>query len=230
VKNLWRTYAGRIDAMSLRERATIFAASAVLLVTVVYSLWIDSAFTRSNRLNQEVAQRQADMNQLQEQINKLTGARKTDPDQANRDRLTRMKTQLAKVESTIAAEERKFTAPDKMRAVLEELLAKNRRVRLVSLRTLPVTSIAEERAVPGAAATPPGALTPPSGRLIFRHGVDLTVSGAYLDVLAYLSDLERLPTQLYWSGLGVEAEPAAATVTVKITVFTLSLDRAWLSV
>ena len=51
-------------------------------------------------------------------------------------------------------------------------------------------------------------------------------SAAHL--LGYLSELERLPTQLYWSTLGIEGQ--YPTVTLKVTVYTLSLDRAWLSV
>ena len=41
-------------------------------------------------------------------------------------------------------------------------------------------------------------------------------------------DLERLPTQLYWGDLGLEGQ--YPSITVKIVVYTMSLDRAWLSV
>lgn len=228
MKKLWRQYADRIDGMTLRERATIFAAAASLMVVVVYSFWIDSEFTRSRRLGADLAQRQAEMRTIQEQIGKIARTREADPDRENRARLARLKAQLADVETKIAAEERKFTAPDKMRRVLEELLAKNQRVRLVALKTLPMSSIAEAReavATPGNRSVKP---PPAADRLIFRHGVELTVAGAYLDILQYLADLERLPTQLYWSTLGIEGQ--YPTVTLKVTVYTLSLDRAWLSV
>ena len=157
-------------------------------------------------------------------MGKLARVRDSDPDRVNRERLAVLKAQLDDAQTRIANEERKFTAPDKMRAVLEELLSKNQRVRLVSLKTLPIASIAESRAdAQGAGAKPQAA-----ERLIYRHGVELTISGAYLDVLGYLSALERLPTQLYWSGLLMEGR--YPTVTMKVTVFTLSLDPAWLSV
>lgn len=227
MKKLWQRYAVRIDAMTLRERAILFCAAAAALVAFVYSLWIDSEFTKAKRLGGQLAQRQAEMRTLQDQIGKLGKIREADPDRVNRERLERARTQLSQLEARIAAEERKFTAPDKMSAVLEGLLARNQRVRLVSLKTLPISSIAEERsaAAPGAAPAKPAA---GAGRLIFRHGVELTVSGAYLDVLAYLSELERLPTQLYWNTLGLDGD--YPVVTVKMTVYTLSLDRAWLSV
>ncbi len=230
MKNLWTRYAARLDAMTLRERTIIFAAIATLLTVLVYSLWIDGEFTKSRRLTSEIGQREAEMKAIQDQVAKLSSARLADPDRANRERLKSLQQQVAEIEANIAAEERKFTAPDKMRAVLEELLAKNRRVNLVSLKTLPVASISEDGA--GGPAKPPAASgqikPPPAGRLIYRHGVELVVSGAYLDILGYLKELERLPTQLYWGDLGLAGQYPA--ITVKVVVYTLSLDRAWLSV
>ena len=53
--------------------------------------------------------------------------------------------------------------------------------------------------------------------------------GTYLELLAYLRDLEKLPNQMYWGRLelGVGAYPQ---VTPKLSVYTLSLDLAWLVV
>ena len=76
-------------------------------------------------------------------------------------------------------------------------------------------------------------LYPEKGRapdkLIFRHGVELTVSGTYPDLYAYLAGLEKLPTQLYWgrADLSVSTHPVT---TLKLTVYTLSLDPAWMLV
>lgn len=232
MKKYWDNFASRIDGMSLRERGIMFGAAAALLVALVYVLWIDQAYTRSTLVTREIAQRQAEMKAVQDQIAALATARKADPDRASRERLGALSRQLAEVDASIAAEERKFTAPDKMRAVLEELLARNRRVSLVALKTLPVASIAEQvngvKPEPGAKPSPGGKPPASARRLIFRHGVELTVSGAYLDVLAYVAELEKLPTQLYWGALSLDSHYPDATV--KLVVYTLSLDRTWLSV
>jgi len=228
VKKLWQTYAARLDAMTLRERTIIFAALASVVVVFSYTLWIEGEFSKSRRLTFEIAQRQAEMKAVQDQVGRLAAARGADPDRTNRERLSALQQQLAQIEASIAAEERKFTAPDKMRGVLEELLAKNRRVNLVSLKTLPMTSIAEDGAAAKPPAGAPAAKPAPAGRLIYRHGVELTVSGSYLDILGYLQELDRLPTQLYWGDLGLEGQ--YPTITVKVVVYTMSLDRAWLSV
>lgn len=232
MKKYWDILASRVEVMSLRERGIIFGAAAAVVVAFVYSFWVDRAFTRSAVFTREIAQRQGEMKALQDQIAKLAAARQADPDRANRERLAALSRQLAEVDANIAAEERKFTAPDKMRAVLEELLARNRRVSLVSLKTLPVSSIAEQvngaKADVGSKPAAMGKAPTSARRLIFRHGVELTVSGAYLDILDYVAELEKLPTQLYWGALSLDGHYPGATV--KIVVYTLSLDRAWLSV
>lgn len=216
--------AERIDAFALRERVILFTAAASLFVTLVYAFVIDTEFTRSTRLSRDIAQRQGEARQLQDQIIKLVQVRIQDPDRDNRERLARARERLSAVDAGIASAERKFTAPAQMRPVMVEILARNKRVRLVDLRTVAPTSIAEARTAGGPQAKPG-----PAERLIFRHGLELTIAGAYLDLLGYLGDLERLPTQLYWGGLTVEAAQYPL-VTMKLTVYTLSLDRAWMNV
>jgi MSHA biogenesis protein MshJ len=64
---------------------------------------------------------------------------------------------------------------------------------------------------------------------MYRHGIDLTVRGTYVELHNYLQELEKLPNQLYWA----RAELSVAThplLTLKLTVHTLSFDRAWLIV
>ena len=122
-----------------------------------------------------------------------------------------------------------MTTPEQMRSVVDRLLARNRRIALVDLRTLPRAAISDRTA--GAAAGPAakagGASKAES--LVYRHGLEITVSGSYLDLLAYLSDLERLPTRIYWGDVALDAA-AYPIVVMKLSVYTLSLDKAWMNV
>jgi MSHA biogenesis protein MshJ len=94
------------------------------------------------------------------------------------------------------------------------VLGRARGVSLVEMKTLAVSTISPKES---------------KERLIYRHGLELTVAGSYLDLLAYVRDLEALPTQLYWGALNVDASQYPK-VLMKVTVYTLSLDRAWLNV
>jgi MSHA biogenesis protein MshJ len=231
VKRLWQRYAERIDALNLRERMLVFSAAMLILVALVHTLYIDTEVKKERRHASAIAQKQAEAKSLQDQLTKLVTSRGLDPDRAPRERLEEVRRQLAGIESQIAIEERKFTAPEQMRRVIEELLAKSRAVQLQSMKSLPTTSIAEARAEtagkPAAQGASPAAL--PSERLVYRHGIEIAVTGSYLDLLGYLADLERLPTQIYWGSLVIDASRYPRH-TMKLVVYTLSLDRAWLNV
>jgi len=227
MKRHWQRYAERIDAMTLRERVLLFAAATFLLGTPIYAVLIDGQLKLQRQLSSGVAQKQSEAKVLEAQLTRLATGRERDPDRPLRERLAIVRSELAEVERVVGAEERKFTAPEQMRKVIEEMLARNSSVRLVAMKTLATTSIAETHA----AATPSSAkpATPnPRERLIYRHGIEITVQGAYLDLLRYVSDLERLPTQLYWGSLQLDAT-RYPTHAMKIVVYTLSLDPAWLS-
>jgi len=223
VKRTWQRFAERIDALSLRERGWIFATAVLLVLTVAHEGFLDPEFKKAGRLSAGLLQKQAEARAMQAQFTTLLQARQQDPDAAARDGLRRLQASLADTNAKIAAEERRFTDPGQMQKVLHELLARNRSVHLVALKSLPAVSLAELRG--SAAAVTAG----DSARLIFRHGFELVVTGSYLDLLAYLADLERLPTQLYWGALDMQVTEHPK-LTMKLTVYTLSLDRAWMSV
>jgi MSHA biogenesis protein MshJ len=226
MKKLWQRYSGQFDALSLRERTLVFAAAATILIGLAYVLLLDAENAAQKRLASGIAQKQAEMKAMQGQIVQLIAARGEDPDRGTKQRIAEVGGELAKVEAGIAAEERKFTAPAQMRGVVEGLLGRNRAVTLLALRTLPAISVAEARAAGPAGAKPAAGA---ADRLIFRHGIEITVAGSYLDLLGYVRELEAMPTQLYWGGIEMDGA-GYPKVVMKLTVYTLSLDRAWLNV
>lgn len=228
MKRLWQRCAERIDDLSLRERVLIFFAATVLVLAPLYVLLIEGQLRLQKQLSASVAQRQTEMKILEGQLTALATGRERDPDRPVREKLAAVRAQLAEADREIATEERKFTAPEQMKKVIEEMLARNASVRLVAMKTIATTSIADTRT---ATAKPAGkaASASPGERLIYRHGLEVTVQGGYLELLRYLSDLEHLPTQLYWGSLALDATTYPQHV-MKIVVYTLSLDPAWLNV
>lgn len=211
---LWRRTAAKFDALSVRERVMVSAAVMVALLALAYTLMIEPELKKQQRSSAAMLQKQSEMRALDAQVQGLLAARAQDPDRARRERLAQLAGQVKELESSINAEERRFTRPAQMRGVVEGVLGRARGVELVELRTLAVTTLSAKES---------------KDRVIYRHGLELTVSGSYLDLLAYLRALEALPTQLYWGALSIDASKYPQ-VLMKLTVYTLSLDRAWLNV
>lgn len=215
MKDLLRRYAERIDNGTLRERVMIFAAAALVLVVVLNWALITPLRAKQQRLGGEIAQKEKELRIVQTELQRLARARDADPDARNRARSAELRTQLAELDRQIAAEQRRFTSPQRMRAVLEEMLERNKRLQLLDLKTLPVKelTVAQAQGV----------------QRVYRHGVEVTVAGRYLDIYAYLKSLEGTPSQLYWgrAEMSVADYPVS---TLKVTVYTLSFDQAWLVV
>ena len=215
MKALLRRYTERIDALSLRERALIFVAVALVLVAFAYLGFISPLMERDRRLGREVARRQTELATLQAQLQAMARSSELRPDDANRAKLAGLQRQLAQLDDQIGEATSRFTSPRRMRDVLQEILARNPRLQLVDLKTLPVDLFAHSDAR--------------GPRPIYRHAIELTVSGAYLDLYAYLRQLERLPTRLYWRKADLAAGDYPKVV-LKLTVYTLSFDPTWMSV
>jgi MSHA biogenesis protein MshJ len=206
----------------------VFAAVMVAVVALAYTLAIEPQLARQKRLAGAMLQKHSEMKAFEAQVTKLVGGGGLDAGRTERERLARLRAELGALEARVTGEERKFTAPSQMRAVMEGLLARNRGVALVEMKTLAVDTVASSvKPAAKPAATPPA--KPASERLIYRHGVELTVVGSYLELLAYARDLEKLPRQLYWGALALDAA-SYPKVSMKLTVYTLSLDPTWLSV
>lgn len=217
MKALIKRYAERIDAATLRERVMIFLALAFVLVFIANAGLLEPLRVKQKRLAVEIAQQLKELQTLQSEVPRMALSLQVDPDAPNRERRKTLREQLARLDARIAQEQRRFTPPERMRAVLEEMLQRNKGLALVDLRSIPVVPIGGARS---GSATPGG---------LYRHGIELTVSGSYLDLYEYLRTLEKLPTQLYWrqAELTVSEHPV---VTLKLTAYTVSFDPAWLIV
>ena len=215
MKHLLMRTGERIDGLVLRQRILLFVAAACALTFVAEAAFTGPLRAKQKRLIAEMAQQQKELSTLQTDLQRLVQGSAVDPDAANRRRETALREELRQLNSRILEEERRFTPPDRMRRVLEELLEKNRGLSLVDLKTLPAVPIAGQR--PGAAGG------------MYRHAMEITVSGSYGELYEYLRALESLPNQLYWgrAEVAVDAHPK---LTLKLTVHTLSFDRAWLIV
>ncbi len=200
----------RIDAATLRERVLVFLAVTMMVVLIVNVALINPLRSHQKQLASESNQRQTELNTIQAELRRLASIDAADPNEALNRRAAALRGELAAIEARVLAEQQRFTAPDRVRAVLDEMLQRNKRLELVELRTLP-TSVID------------------GGKRVYRHGVELVVVGTYVELYDYLAALERLPTQLYWgkAELDVIDHPTAK---LRLVVYTVSLDRAWLVV
>ena len=72
--------------------------------------------------------------------------------------------------------------------------------------------------------------TPPaSAPGLYRHGLRVEFFGGYLETIAYLRALESLQSRFLWEALAFDVEQYPRS-RVAITVYSLSLDDAWIGI
>jgi MSHA biogenesis protein MshJ len=233
IKEYWDRLVSKVDGLSLRERALIFAAVAFLLVSLVNGLLLDPLLAQQKILSGQVVQQQEKMKEIQAQIEALLEARRSDEISPQRQRLKQLKQQLADGETYLQGRKDRLVPPEKMSGLLQQVLSKHGRLQLVKLQTLPATPLLEETDAGDKPAGTRENATPAksgdAGEQIFKHGVQITVRGSYLDMLEYLVALEHLPSQMFWgmAQMNVVKYPEAE---LTLTVYTLSLGKTWMLV
>jgi len=217
-------YRERLDAMSLRERLLIFLMLAAVLIALGVNSALDPLLTKQKLLTQKLMQTQAQTQALETQMSALAEAAKIDPDAPNKLHLAQLEAQRSSAYAALANARQGLVSADRMGLLLQELLGKNTRLKLVGIKTLPASALLE----PAKSTTTPKTNNDAALGL-YRHGVEISVEGSYADLMAYLSALEHMPWRVYWSEASLSTQ-AYPTSRLTLTLFTLSLDKTWLSV
>jgi MSHA biogenesis protein MshJ len=228
IRQQWEKIGVRVDAMTLRERALIFAAVAFLLVSLVNVFLLEPMLLKQKNLSGQVVQQQEKMKEMQAQIDAIQQARSAQDSSLQRKEINRIRQELAKGDAYLNSSRERLVPPENMADLLRQVLSRNANLQLVALQTLPVTPLldkADGQTDTAAGAAPAVVLE----KQVYKHGVELTVRGNYLDLLQYLTALERLPTQMFWGKVKMDVVkyPAAE---LTLTLYTLSLDKTWLQV
>jgi MSHA biogenesis protein MshJ len=212
-----REISARVGLISLRERVFVFVAAVVVVLALAQTLLIDAGNLRKQTAQARLQSADAMLEQIGQQRQLLAGQAGRDPDRAARDALAAQEARLAELKEELGRLERSLIPPERMNEVLKNVVQGTGGIRVVSFKTLSPQAVALPDAVEG---TPPG---------YYRHGFEITVSGRYSDLVAYLERLEALPWRLSWSEATLDAANRPM-LSLTLTVHTLSLEEAWLRV
>ena len=224
--------AARMDALSLRERGMVFGATIAVLAFAGNTVVLAPQDAKQAALRTQIEQQQAASAAIDAEIAARVEGSRIDPDAQSRTRLNTMQQEMGQLGSELLALEHGLVPPERMGPLVEGILRANVRLKLVSMRTLPAEPLTAPGAVPAAPAAPAAPATPGPAAggdvpLLYRHGVEVTVRGNYLDMVDYMSTLDAMPTRMFWgrAQLDVETYPTAR---LTLTLHTLSLDRQWM--
>jgi MSHA biogenesis protein MshJ len=206
MKRYWQPVAARIDDMTLRQRAMLFATISLALVMLAHVALIEPILVRQKSLIDRVNRDQSQLAAVRAQLQAVLKEQESgvqDPEQLE---LTKLEARIAAAEKSLAERKQGFIAPARLPVLLKDLLGPGHNVRLESLRV-----------VPGAAVE--------GSNNFYRHGVELSLRGGYFELAQYLAGLEKLPVRLLWGRMELQVEQYPE-VRLILQVNTVSTQRA----
>jgi MSHA biogenesis protein MshJ len=220
VENALLNLKTRFNAMSLRERAMVFAAVLAVGVLLWDQAMMNPLRTRQQRLTQELASTHDSLAMLTSTIEDRAQDNPFSIAMKQKQDITRS---IEAVDQQLKSASAGLIPPDRMLEALRDVLERQSSLRLVSMRNFPVTSLVP----PSQPANGGKSAMPDQGPYV--HSLEFVVEGGYLDVLSYLQKVEALPWRFYWQVLELKAAEYPLN-RVRIRLNTLSMDKEWLGV
>ncbi len=205
----------KFAALSQREKIIIIVA----LTAGLYFTWDSLLFKPSQKKQQafinEISKLNTQITDKKIEAIKLESNALTDPNLNNRNKLAELKADYGHLQDRMMQGGKSFVPPHLMATALGDILNQNNQLTLIKLDTLPATTLIVSKQ--------------PQQNPIYKHGLEITFSGSYLDTLNYLKTLEALPWHFIWESVNFQVKdyPIAETT---IKTYTLSFKESWLGV
>jgi MSHA biogenesis protein MshJ len=215
----------RWQALAPREQWLSFIVGLALLAMFYVMLVADPLAVRIAA--QETQQRLAETRQLEADnaLRELQAKLAADPNLTYRQALQTAQASRTKLLQHIDEETSTLVSPARMKALLQDLLRTQAKLKLVGLESssaplaLPRTETADEN----------GSKAPPV--VMYRHGLRLTLEGGYFELLAYLNAIESSGWRLHWDSLDYQVgEAGVGQARIILQLHTLSRDAGWVGV
>ncbi|MBC3807573.1 hypothetical protein H8K52_09485 [Undibacterium seohonense] len=237
MKKQFHSLLQKIDALSERERGILFVLCSIGVLLLGFTFWLEPQMKLRNNLLTQHQANQTQITLLQEEMQQRSAVLNRDPDIELRAKIEEAKVRLLAMDQDLLSLQKNLVPAEKIDLLLAGILKRNKSLQLISLKSLPVVNLVATTNVKDTATTQAEApLSTMSGNAvsiqneqsIFKHEVELTLEGNYLDMLAYMQELEALPERVYWSrsSLQVLEYPKAS---LRLNLFTLSLEKKWLN-
>lgn len=215
----------RYQKMSLRERALI-ALSVMAVTWMVWNITIGGFLEDSkSRLHREVNAAYSQMQLEVAEQSRLQVAKTEDPNARLVRERSELGAELENLSETLGAALNRFVAPEKMPALLKDVIRHHDGLKMKRMLSLPVEAVVvdipeDENATGARAESPP---------VIYRHPLRLEFEGNYFEVLDYLAELENSDWKFGWRNLRYVVDDYPIAV-VTLEIETLSRERSWIGV
>jgi len=209
----WRQGRRLFDSRLLNERRLIIVAVAGFVWFVVDSTLVTPSFKQFHIAVERYKAANLARDALQGEVERHQRDRLLKEAEAHKE-VQALKERIERGKQAIAEQQSMLAPASQMRNLLDGLLNQGVRLQLRSMRTMPPEEV-KFTPISGVALTQ---------ALLYRQGIELSVSGSFLETLGWLRSVEAMPRKLLWDGLTMKVGDDGV-VTLSMLVHTYSPDR-----
>ncbi len=209
---------GYYNELLLRERLLLMFA--VLSIT-----WMVWSATLGGFLEESKIRISRDIDGLRSQLQaevveqrRLEAARNNDPNKRLTSERTLLDSEFAELNEKLSLVLERFVEPERMPALLEDVIQHHQGLRLKRIVSLPVEPVRLSNSAGDETAIQ-----------IYRHPIELRFEGNYFEMMAYLEELEASQWAFGWRRFEYRVDEYPTAVVI-LEIETLSREESWIGV
>lgn len=211
-------YLKRFNAQSLRERALVMLA---VLAVLGFTWWNYYALPMAQSIDARLQQNRELANQTETTrvaLHDLSQRITMGVDKEKEQQITELRRELAAAENQLREETVELIDPAKMLQLMMQLVYRESRLKLLSLKRREVKPAIPR--VDGEGVGEPG---------IYRHVLEIELAGKYVDIVSYMQTLEGLDWKLLWDEIEIHSDEHPQ-ITLTLVMSTLSTRKEWIGI
>ncbi|MFO8155864.1 MAG: hypothetical protein ACQERR_08940 [Pseudomonadota bacterium] len=214
-RGLFAPLARAIDARAPRERGLLMVVGVLVLLAGWFYQVFEPLQARLAVTATAIETAETSIRGLKARRGDLSNDLARDLNAEKREAIAELEAELEALQERLAGRMPDFIEPERMRGVLEGMLAAHDGIKLIRM----------ERSAPEKVVEP----TEEQVGTVYRHTVRLVVEADYRQLIRYLREVEELQWQFMWSALDYRVEHyPKARVTLELQTF--GGQEAWLGV
>jgi len=216
----------KFSSISAREQKLVFYAVPLVICLVFILGFIEPAITQTIETRGKISVQKLRLVNGSNSVDLVQAQLNVDPDVALNNQIADVNQQIASLERQFAEELEQLVPPYAMPLVLEQLFANAKKLKLMSMASIPPTNIFKDDADPTSSEN---LVTNAIGPELFKHGLKIRFEGSFFDTHDFLMSAEQSDWKLHWQEIEfvVSEYPRAQ---VDIELFTLSRSEAYINV
>ena len=229
MKKQWDNYSEKYLVLNIREKCLVPLAGIVIFSMTIFSYFIEDNLVATAKKNKAYTQLISRNSVAAKKIIKLNNVLAKDPNITVNKKINEYQNKLLQVDGRLLKMTSDLIDPIEMRHALLELLKVNNGVQLISFTARPVEPLWLNRDANKRGETNVRGSYVPAVSGLYRHSIQLRLTGQYFDLRDYLLQLENLSWTFFWQRFYYDAEQFPLS-SLEIEIYSLSTNPDFIGV